>query len=101
MSICIPLFFFDRLEKQKSIGELRHLEYVLQKGVENLDGREAQIAKQECELERQRTELEQMRVDARASEESAASLRLDLQEKKKVGGRVQKAMHSFIFILAL
>ena len=81
----MPFVFSDRLEKQKSIAELRHLEYVLQKGVENLDGREAQIAKQECDLERQRTELEQMRADARASEDSVASLKLDLQEKKKVG----------------
>ena len=66
------------------MSELRHLEYVLQKGIENLDSRETQISKLECEAEKKRQEIESMRAGIKDETDTLAAMKSDLQKNKKV-----------------
>jgi len=48
-------------EKQIVLNELRHLEYVLQQGYENLDSRQSRIVKDESDLSRRKKDVDRIR----------------------------------------
>lgn len=75
---------FSRLERQKSLSELKHLEYVLQKGLADLDGRDSSVSKKESEVEELHTAAETERYKAKEELEVVTSLKQDLQQKIQV-----------------
>lgn len=90
-----------RLEKQKSMSELRHLEYVLQKGIENLDSREAQISKQECNLERQKEESDKTRSALKDEVEAVESMKNDLRQSKQASKLQPPAQDVYVILVVL
>jgi len=77
-------YLLIRFEKQNVLNELRHLEYVLQQGSENLDSRESHIAKDESDLTRRKKDVDRIRSDLKKELDAVAEMKSDLSKKIKV-----------------
>lgn len=84
-----------RFERESTLKEFHLTKNDLQKKMDALDKRESQISKQEHQNERLRNEMEQTKTYLRTDVEHVASMKDEIQERRKVRVLFEHFCHPF------